>query len=95
MRATSGRLKECWYAAGTAAEINYHVQPPDVAFLELCVERGVKLVTPLECSPCYRRECDITPSCQDNIPVDTVAEAVAGQLELVETETADGVGGSA
>jgi heptosyltransferase-2 len=38
--------------------------------------RGEKVVTPISCHPCYRRECDITPSCQDLIAVDVVHAAV-------------------
>lgn len=38
--------------------------------------RGEKIVTPIECHPCYRRTCDITPSCQDRIAVADVHAAV-------------------
>jgi heptosyltransferase-2 len=38
--------------------------------------RGEKLLTPLECSPCYRRACDQRPNCMDSIPVRRVVEAV-------------------
>ncbi len=38
--------------------------------------RGEKIVTSVPCSPCYRRECDRSPSCMDVIEVDTVAAAV-------------------
>lgn len=37
--------------------------------------RGEKIVTPIECHPCYRRTCDIHPSCQELIPVPAVLEA--------------------
>ena len=37
--------------------------------------RGEKVVTPISCHPCYRKECDITPSCQDLIAVDVVHAA--------------------
>jgi histidinol phosphatase-like PHP family hydrolase len=36
-------LAELLAATGTAAEINFHVQPPDVPFLAECVSRSVKL----------------------------------------------------
>jgi len=45
---------------------------------------GAKVVTPLDCSPCYRRSCDITPSCMDAIDVETVYEALTGALESAE-----------
>ena len=38
--------------------------------------RGEKVVTPIDCHPCYRRECDISPSCQNLISVDAVQAAV-------------------
>ena len=38
--------------------------------------RGEKIVTPIDCHPCYRRSCDIRPSCQDLIEPDTVHAAV-------------------
>jgi heptosyltransferase-2 len=42
--------------------------------------RGEKVVTPVACHPCYLRECDITPSCQESISVDTVHAAVGRTL---------------
>ena len=42
--------------------------------------RGEKVVTPISCHPCYLRECDITPSCQESIDVDTVHAAVGRTL---------------
>ncbi|RMF75583.1 MAG: glycosyltransferase family 9 protein [Planctomycetota bacterium] len=38
--------------------------------------RGEAVVTELRCAPCYRRSCDVQPSCMDDIGVDRVAEAV-------------------
>jgi heptosyltransferase-2 len=38
--------------------------------------RGEKVVTPIECHPCYRRSCDIHPSCQELIPPERVHAAV-------------------
>lgn len=38
--------------------------------------RGEKIVTPIDCHPCYRRACDISPSCQDLITPDVVHAAV-------------------
>lgn len=38
--------------------------------------RGEKIVTTLPCAPCYRRHCDRSPSCMDDIPVERVLAAV-------------------
>jgi ADP-heptose:LPS heptosyltransferase len=38
--------------------------------------RGEKIVTPIDCHPCYRRTCGISPSCQDLISPERVHEAV-------------------
>ena len=46
--------------------------------------RGEKVVTPIECSPCYRRSCDIHPSCMELIQHDTVMNAVRRQLQLAK-----------
>jgi heptosyltransferase-2 len=43
--------------------------------------RGEKIVPPVDCHPCYRRECDIRPSCQESISVERVLEAVQRVLE--------------
>jgi ADP-heptose:LPS heptosyltransferase len=48
--------------------------------------RGEKLKSPIECSPCYRRECDKSPTCQDLIPEARVFEAVLGQLGALDGE---------
>jgi heptosyltransferase-2 len=42
---------------------------------------GERVVTPLDCAPCYRRECDVTPSCMDAIDVETVFGALTRTLE--------------
>lgn len=47
-------------------------------------ERGTKLVSPIDCAPCYRRTCEIKPNCQDMITVKTVMTAVEGEIENVE-----------
>lgn len=38
--------------------------------------RGEKIVSTLGCSPCYRRVCDLTPTCMDELPLDRVVAAV-------------------
>lgn len=42
---------------------------------------GRKLVTPLDCAPCYRRSCDLSPSCMDAIAVEDVFDALRETLE--------------
>ena len=44
--------------------------------------RGEKVVTPIDCAPCYRRSCDIHPSCMELIRPETVMDAVRRQLDL-------------
>ncbi len=38
--------------------------------------RGTKIRTRLACSPCYRRSCDRSPSCMDDVAVEQVLAAV-------------------
>ncbi len=38
--------------------------------------RGVKLVSPKPCSPCYRRQCDLSPTCVEEISEEEVLRAV-------------------
>ena len=47
--------------------------------------RGEKIVTPLSCAPCYRRSCDIHPSCMEVIDARQIYEAVARQLDAART----------
>lgn len=42
--------------------------------------RGEKIVSPLDCVPCYRPACDRSPSCTDAIKPQTVVEAVGREL---------------
>lgn len=44
-------------------------------------ERGVKLISSIECSPCYRRHCDYSPSCMDLIGIDEAAQALERFLD--------------
>ncbi len=47
--------------------------------------RGEKIVTPIDCHPCYRRECDVSPSCQDLILPETVHAAISRTLKAAQT----------
>ncbi len=42
---------------------------------------GEKLVTSLECAPCYRRSCDVSPSCVEMIGTDQVLAALKRVLD--------------
>ena len=42
---------------------------------------GRKVLSPLDCAPCYKRDCDISPSCMDTIEMETVFEALTEALE--------------
>ena len=48
--------------------------------------RGEKIVTPIDCAPCYRRTCDRQPNCQDMIDTQTVLDALTRQLAQAEKE---------
>jgi ADP-heptose:LPS heptosyltransferase len=45
--------------------------------------RGTKIPTRLPCAPCYRRVCDKSPNCMDDISVSEVVKAVERWAELV------------
>ena len=46
---------------------------------------GDKIVSPIDCAPCYRRHCDLSPNCQDKISVEKVLESLESQIEkLIE-----------
>lgn len=38
-------------------------------------DHGEKIVTGLACSPCYRRTCDVSPNCMEDIEVERVLQA--------------------
>jgi heptosyltransferase-2 len=42
---------------------------------------GVKVLSPLDCAPCYRRDCDVSPSCMEAIEMETVFEALEKALD--------------
>jgi ADP-heptose:LPS heptosyltransferase len=44
---------------------------------------GAKIVPDLECTCCYRPECNRRPSCMDSIQVEQVAGALMDQLRSV------------
>jgi len=47
--------------------------------------RGEKIVTPISCHPCYRKTCDISPSCQDLISTAAVHEACSRALSAISS----------
>jgi heptosyltransferase-2 len=54
--------------------------------------RGEKIITPIECSPCYKRSCDIHPSCMELIRPETVMASILRQWELSPTEKRQMIG---
>lgn len=42
---------------------------------------GEKLTAGLACSPCYKRRCDISPNCMDELPANAVLAAVMRQAQ--------------
>jgi len=46
--------------------------------------RGEKIVTNFPCAPCYRSECDKSPTCMEALRAETVAAAVRRRLAHVE-----------
>lgn len=45
--------------------------------------RGEKIVSPIECAPCYRSTCDVETHCQMLISVDDVFQAVCRRLDRI------------
>jgi heptosyltransferase-2 len=41
---------------------------------------GRKVMSPVDCAPCYRRQCDVSPSCMEAIDTGTVFEALKETL---------------
>jgi heptosyltransferase-2 len=46
-------------------------------------ELGIKIVSPIECTACYKQRCDRKPNCMDLISVDEVYGGLVSQLELI------------
>ncbi len=44
-------------------------------------DTGCKIITPLDCSPCYRSRCDISPNCMDALDPSDIASAVSRLIE--------------
>jgi heptosyltransferase-2 len=43
--------------------------------------RGEKIVSPLSCSPCYRRSCDRDPNCMKTVSAEEVLKATNRLLD--------------
>ncbi len=48
--------------------------------------RGAKVVTTIDCAPCYRRACDKSPHCQDQVATERVLVAVEQQLAAADVK---------
>lgn len=44
--------------------------------------RGVKIASPKRCAPCYRRKCDLSPTCMEEISEEEVMGAVRRMMNL-------------
>ncbi|MFH1768609.1 MAG: glycosyltransferase family 9 protein [Candidatus Omnitrophota bacterium] len=49
--------------------------------------RGVKIVTPKECAPCYRNKCDKKPNCMDAIQIESILAAVKEVVSKRKSES--------
>jgi len=49
--------------------------------------RGEKIVSRVPCAPCYRRHCDRSPNCMDEIDVERVTEALERWVAPVSVDT--------
>jgi len=47
--------------------------------------RGEKIITDFTCSPCYKKQCDMSPSCMDELNAQTVFEAVCRRLNALSS----------
>lgn len=55
--------------------------------------RGEKIVSPLPCVPCYRPECDVSPTCMESIEPEVVVEAVKRRLAAAPKDGGQKTGG--
>ncbi len=44
-------------------------------------DRGVKVLAPMDCSPCWKRECNKNPMCYDLVPIELLVQGVAKGLK--------------
>lgn len=62
-------------ALASGAKVVALFGPTCAAEIEM-YNRGEKIVSPLKCAPCYRPDCEESPTCMDAITVDMVMGAV-------------------
>jgi heptosyltransferase-2 len=48
-------------------------------------DRGIKLLADVPCAPCWKRSCENTPKCYDQVRPDDIAQAVIDCLQARET----------
>jgi len=51
-------------------------------------DHGRKIISPCDCRPCYRRACNVSPTCMDRIDIGDVVGAVSALLNAARTEGA-------
>lgn len=54
--------------------------------------RGVKLISKIDCAPCYKRHCDYAPNCMDMISVQQAEEALVRYVGRRASAPLDGSG---
>ena len=67
-------------AAGLGRRVVAFFGPTCASEIEL-YGKGRLIRSPVECGPCYRRACDVSPTCMDLLTVETVARAVEECVE--------------
>ncbi len=48
-------------------------------------DRGVKIMSPADCAPCYRRACNRKPSCMDIINIEQIVQSVETLVTISES----------
>jgi heptosyltransferase-2 len=61
----------CWFGVSCAQEIELY-------------DRGVKLLAEVSCSPCWKKSCDKTVKCYDQVPVAKIIEATKSVMKSLK-----------
>ena len=49
--------------------------------------RGACILSPRECTPCYKRECQLSPTCMEQVDPESVAEFVGTRIKVAKNRT--------
>jgi heptosyltransferase-2 len=66
-------------AVGRGAAVAALFGPTSAVEIDL-YERGRKIISPVNCAPCYKRQCERKPSCMDMISLDEIISSVESLL---------------